>query len=336
MKTNRVKPTQSAFTLIELLVVIAIISILAAILFPVFATVRESARQSSTMTNMHTVYLGARLFYEDEGHYPSSLFGYAEGPSGLPADAKNPAVLPLTSTTAANITPMDEATGNYNPQSSAAVTRRNSGYLYREQVKDFNTFVNSVNPVAKKQNGKTQVTMAIYPTTLPTLVDGGTPSGMVQWNDTAPSGACPKSPDADSPTVSGFSYNNIPKIYYKMDSMDIGPALTTDTSGNVVPLMDKGDFVYELHYSPDWTKETYDPKNGCDEVVVNGKNTAIVAQLKYKNPPTERTVLTYITDHVAYNNNNKVLILLMSGTARTMDAKQAITSTSGHVLPLGY
>ena len=34
----------SAFTLIELLVVIAIIAILAAILFPVFATAREKAR----------------------------------------------------------------------------------------------------------------------------------------------------------------------------------------------------------------------------------------------------------------------------------------------------
>ncbi|MFN2382691.1 MAG: DUF1559 domain-containing protein [Gemmatimonadota bacterium] len=41
-----------AFTLIELLVVIAIIAILAAILFPVFATARESARQSSCSSNM--------------------------------------------------------------------------------------------------------------------------------------------------------------------------------------------------------------------------------------------------------------------------------------------
>ena len=38
---------RKGFTLIELLVVIAIIAILAAILFPVFAQVREKARQTS-------------------------------------------------------------------------------------------------------------------------------------------------------------------------------------------------------------------------------------------------------------------------------------------------
>src|SRR5438128_11178719 len=46
------KPIRRAFTLIELLVVIAIIAILAAILFPVFAQARESARQSACLSNV--------------------------------------------------------------------------------------------------------------------------------------------------------------------------------------------------------------------------------------------------------------------------------------------
>ncbi|HEY3333516.1 MAG TPA: DUF1559 domain-containing protein [Capsulimonadaceae bacterium] len=44
--------TRSGFTLIELLVVIAIIAILAAILFPVFATAREKARQTNCSSNL--------------------------------------------------------------------------------------------------------------------------------------------------------------------------------------------------------------------------------------------------------------------------------------------
>ena len=44
--TSNEDRSRSGFTLIELLVVIAIIAILAAILFPVFAKVREKARQT--------------------------------------------------------------------------------------------------------------------------------------------------------------------------------------------------------------------------------------------------------------------------------------------------
>src|SRR6185503_6610831 len=43
--------SKRAFTLIELLVVIAIIAILAAILFPVFAQAKESAKKTSGLSN---------------------------------------------------------------------------------------------------------------------------------------------------------------------------------------------------------------------------------------------------------------------------------------------
>ena len=44
--------THQAFTLIEILVVIAVLALLAALLFPVFGRVRESARKSSCQSNL--------------------------------------------------------------------------------------------------------------------------------------------------------------------------------------------------------------------------------------------------------------------------------------------
>ena len=53
------------FTLIELLVVIAIISILAAILFPVFAQAREKARQTTSASNEKQLALAMTMYFQD-------------------------------------------------------------------------------------------------------------------------------------------------------------------------------------------------------------------------------------------------------------------------------
>jgi prepilin-type N-terminal cleavage/methylation domain-containing protein/prepilin-type processing-associated H-X9-DG protein len=62
---------KSGFTLIELLVVIAIIAVIAAILFPVFARVRENARRSSCQSNLKQMALGIEQYKQDyDSKYP--------------------------------------------------------------------------------------------------------------------------------------------------------------------------------------------------------------------------------------------------------------------------
>jgi prepilin-type N-terminal cleavage/methylation domain-containing protein/prepilin-type processing-associated H-X9-DG protein len=58
------------FTLIELLVVIAIIGILAAMLFPVFARARESARKTQCLANVKNIAMGFQIYLTDYDRLP--------------------------------------------------------------------------------------------------------------------------------------------------------------------------------------------------------------------------------------------------------------------------
>lgn len=73
-----------AFTLIELLVVIAIIAILAAILFPVFAQAKSAAKQSTSLSNLKQISLGAILYANDFDDVTPPLYYYDANNLTLP------------------------------------------------------------------------------------------------------------------------------------------------------------------------------------------------------------------------------------------------------------
>jgi len=68
--------SETGFTLIELLVVIAIIAILAALLFPVFAQARESARQSVCTSNVRQIGMAIQMYTQDYDETLPIFFAY--------------------------------------------------------------------------------------------------------------------------------------------------------------------------------------------------------------------------------------------------------------------
>lgn len=69
------------FTLVELLVVIAVIAILASVLFPVFAKVKQAAHRAACLSNLKQIGYAVRMYQDDySGAYPS----WGDYPSQVP------------------------------------------------------------------------------------------------------------------------------------------------------------------------------------------------------------------------------------------------------------
>jgi len=76
---------RNGFTLIELLVVIAIIAILAAILFPVFATARESARRTACISNQKQIGTAILMYSQD---YDDQIVPWLRRSAGEPSSQR--------------------------------------------------------------------------------------------------------------------------------------------------------------------------------------------------------------------------------------------------------
>jgi len=290
--------SRRGFTLIELLTVIAIISVLAAILFPLAGTVREQARESDCMTKLHQLWVSSMVYKQDEAEYPATLLGYAEVAAPDPSDnTKN----------ISSGVPMTDA-----GQTPAPADMLINGYLYREQVKDLNVF-RTPNNISST---KVSVAIAHFPPR-----PGGWPANQA-WIGDVLAGPCGSDAfgtidcynEVTPPKVSsGDPRYHKPKFYYTWDSYSIGPRV--DVDGNV--LRDgAGNPVYDVHYSVDWTgKRGFDSTAGVWDMS---------NQLKYANPPSERTLFAFTTWHVVTAHSDKVTAISMSGSAKKISLDQIV------------
>lgn len=103
------------FTLIELLVVIAIIAILAAILFPVFASAKEAGRKSTCLSNQKQLVTALGLFAEDhKGKLPCAFFNDRDSAFGRGTPAQWKAcVRPYIRTSKVFLCPSDKDAFKY-------------------------------------------------------------------------------------------------------------------------------------------------------------------------------------------------------------------------------
>jgi len=102
---------KKAFTLIELLVVIAIIAILAAILFPVFAQAKQSAKKTAAINDMKQAGIASQMYLSDnDDTYMLADTGSINGQGwgfGPPDTVPFQVMLPYTKNTQFEIDPMD-------------------------------------------------------------------------------------------------------------------------------------------------------------------------------------------------------------------------------------
>lgn len=276
---------RSGFTLIELMVVIAIIAILAAILFPAFAGARESARRSSTMTNMSKLAQAVTAYELDNREYPEYLFG----PAVSKADGTPFGGAPYyTMRDAASI--VNRGTPSIDLPTSTIASRIRRIYskgLFPQYIRDIDAFTSPNNTVLTSDGPDDVAIVARYATYDPS-------NGVMSRVAMGAQVAMP---------------------FYKYDAFDISPKITNF----VEPKLSKTDYI--ARYSRVWypITSTGSPADGVDPLGNSEGERAMKyrKQLLWRQPPNN-TVLTYTTHHVPYG---KVLVVWLSGTAKVLDLK---------------
>lgn len=278
-------PLRRAFTLIELLVVIAIIALLTAILFPVFATVRENARQSASLSNLHAISSALGQFQLDNHQNPDVLFGYVykQYVAGSAGDGFTGPVIAMDKA---------YAQAQSDAQSGADISGKFSG-LYPEYIHDLASFRDPNNP----DNGNNTAVAStkinvLCPSTLVTCTPGPQPTG--------DDGVLKPKTDVQ---------------FYKVDAYDVSPQVTG---------ANKLGTTYVPRYQSSWTDvdNKFNPSTGCGgtaPATCTNNTNYYTHQMRWKNPPAD-TYVTSTTYHVP--NAGTVLVLWEDGSVRKQNVQQ--------------
>ncbi len=274
-----------AFTLIELLTVIAIIAVLVAILFPVAGTVREQARGSNCMSNMHQVWVAASVYKQDEGEYPPALMGYATTEIVDPNDSTKVIQVP------------------YVGEGTPVPFTRMEGTLYPDMIKDSNGF----RCPDVGTSTASAVTMAYFPASAPSGWADRSGNAYSWIAGALASAGCPSDSYGTIDCFTSGPYAGQPKYFYVWDTYDVSPRIDEDGR----PVKDgAGNQIFDRVYSVDWTG-------------VKGLND-LPEQLKYAQPPSDKTLLTYCNWHSARAGTGMVTAISLAGTARKIDARRMV------------
>jgi len=287
MKLNK------GFTLIELLVVIAIIAILAAIIFPVYSRVKDSAYRSSDMSNMNALRTALQLYRADQGGYPPAILGYATDYSGFK---------PMTNVVPANLV------------ANALPWTQNSAFLYPKRVVSLSTLT-----PAYDREANTQFTYAIWP------VSNGPYTAMSPTNpQVAGTDIVSRCADIIDPGSADNGPALVPNYYYKVSGYDVGSVPMPGQTGAT---------EFELRYTLFWSNFTVptgcNPLSFSSPTpTVGGSSQDSPRQLGYTDPP-ETTVMGWDSYFREYDSNGNLtrgkreIVLFSGGSAKPMDSVDA-------------
>ena len=306
---------KKAFTLIELLVVIAIISILAALIFPVFSSAQENAREQSDMEHLHAIQSGLALYKLDNKSYPGSLFGYV----GYNSQGA--------------MVPMSDA-------ADIGKTNQQLGTLYPTYVNDYHDFMSS-------DDQNTSITQTVSLDVMAPVDSLTYPYAPV----TTPCTNYP--PTADNPpTPAGYTVvpspatcDQIapkPQAFYTADAMDISPQITAPGQPNGFTASPSNP-RYVLRYDLQWTSmqaldmqlspapPPLSPLNSLQFYTTYGDPNGqyfqnYVCQMRWQQPPANASV-TSLTYH--YAKADQVLILFENGSVKRLHIDQLGQHASG-------